>query len=359
MSTHEAKVLRIDKIDPHPDPETINLGLVRVWDYQVVVNKHQWKVSDLAAYVEPDTIVDGSLPEFSFLNKEGKPPTKHRIKVRRIRGIWSEGLLIPAPEGFEEGSDVWEHLKLERYVPKMKRRFGPKANLDSDWRTSGRWEKSPISLPFGKYDIQNWKKWNKIFETPKKDWLSRIRKIFRIQDTPCEIFITEKLHGANAKYAFINGRFYCGSRGGWKVEDEKCIWWQALRQNEWMKPFLMDHPGDVLFGEVFGQVQDLKYGAKKNQIFFRAFDIFLSKERQWMDAKRFDKLLKEDQKAPVLYRGPYSKEIILQMTDGLSKISGADHAREGCVIRPVNERIHPKIGRVILKNVSNEYLLRS
>lgn len=356
MSTHEAKVVLIEKIEPHPDPETVNLGLVRVWDYQVVVNRHQWKEGALAVYIEPDTVVDGNRDEFSFLNGD-KEPRKHRIKVKRLRGVWSEGLLIPAPAGLNLDDDAWELLSLERYVPQMKRRNGSRpANLDSDFSMAGQWESAPISLPFGKYDLENWKKWNKIFQIEIRD---ESGEIVSVAESDEEVFITEKIHGANAKYAFIDGRFYCGSRSGWKKEDEKCSWWQALYQSPWLKGFLSSNPNIVLFGEIFGQVQDLKYGAKKNEIFFRAFDIFLPEERRFMDAKRFHELLDGDKTAPVLYRGPYSKEIVLQMTDGLSMVPGANHVREGCVIKPATEQIHHRLGRVALKNVSNEYLLRA
>ena len=46
------------------------------------------------------------------------------------------------------------------------------------------------------------------------------------------------------------------------------------------------------------------------------------------------------------------------MSNGPSLVPGADHNREGCVIKPMKERIHDKIGRVILKCVGTEYLMK-
>jgi len=44
------------------------------------------------------------------------------------------------------------------------------------------------------------------------------------------------------------------------------------------------------------------------------------------------------------------------MAEGANILSG-QHIREGFVVRPVQERWHPEVGRVILKLVGQEYLL--
>lgn len=178
MSIHEAKVIQIKEILPHPDPETVRLGLVKVWDYQCVVGKDLWKVGDLAVYIEPDTMVDGNKPEFAFLNGT-KPPQIHRIKAKRLRGTWSEGLLVPAPEGLKEGDDAWEVLGLARYVPTISRGKGSgrAANLDSEFGMGGEAEEAPIRLPFSKYDIENFKKYNSILVENET------------------VVVTEKIHG--------------------------------------------------------------------------------------------------------------------------------------------------------------------
>ncbi len=60
---------------------------------------------------------------------------------------------------------------------------------------------------------------------------------------------------------------------------------------------------------------------------------------------------------PLIYRGPWSKAV-LDLKNGKTTLSGADNIREGIVIRPVKERYDHKVGRVILKAISEEYLLR-
>jgi hypothetical protein len=62
---------------------------------------------------------------------------------------------------------------------------------------------------------------------------------------------------------------------------------------------------------------------------------------------------------PVLYHGPYSHGIVEKYLDGNTTVPGANHIREGVVIKPTKELWHEKIGRVILKAVSPAYLERS
>ena len=43
----------------------------------------------------------------------------------------------------------------------------------------------------------------------------------------------------------------------------------AIEQNPWIAAFCENFPDLTVYGEVFGWVQDLKYGAQPGQIFFR------------------------------------------------------------------------------------------
>ena len=62
-------------------------------------------------------------------------------------------------------------------------------------------------------------------------------------------------------------------------------------------------------------------------------------------------------RVPVLYKGPYSHDIVKQLTDGKSTYD-KNQIREGVVITPLIERENAEIGRVILKSVSEDYKLR-
>jgi RNA ligase (TIGR02306 family) len=115
----------------------------------------------------------------------------------------------------------------------------------------------------------------------------------------------------------------------------------------------------MLFGETFGTgVQDLGYGAAKGEPIYFAFD--MSIDGRYLDFDEFMKICTERDipTANVLYRGSFGPEC-LAYTKGKETISGKElHMREGIVIRPVKERYEHDIGRVLLKSVNEDYLLR-
>jgi RNA ligase (TIGR02306 family) len=95
------------------------------------------------------------------------------------------------------------------------------------------------------------------------------------------------------------------------------------------------------------------------ELTYRAFGIKVGES--WLDFPEFLKVCEELDipTVPVLYRGPYSKEALLEYTDGKETVSGkASHIREGIVVYPITERGDRRIGRVVLKSVSGDYLTR-
>jgi hypothetical protein len=51
-------------------------------------------------------------------------------------------------------------------------------------------------------------------------------------------------------------------------------------------------------------------------------------------------------------------EKMIELAEGPSLIPGANHLREGIVVKPVEERFHTAVGRVALKLVSLAYYER-
>jgi RNA ligase (TIGR02306 family) len=115
-------------------------------------------------------------------------------------------------------------------------------------------------------------------------------------------------------------------------------------------------------------VQDLTYGAQAKhdeKLGFRVFDIYVGiklngggylSDAQLEAACRGMGL----PRVPVLYRGPFSRKVLDEYTNGKETVSGKGmHIREGIVIRPVIERKDDSLGRVQLKSISEKYLLRA
>jgi hypothetical protein len=122
---------------------------------------------------------------------------------------------------------------------------------------------------------------------------------------------------------------------------------------------LQKTPGIIFYGEIFGQVLDLKYGANTNQLFLRLFDAFdiikccyvgYDQLVQLADIVGLDLV-------PILYRGPWNLKL-MSLSNGPTTIAGANHCREGFVVRPIVERLDNQVGRVVLKLVGEDYLLR-
>lgn len=329
-STHKVEIVRVGPIQQHPNADT--LGTVTIHDsYTVVVKLDQWAEGTLAAYVPPDSMVPVNRPEFAFL--AGSTGAEHvRVKVKRLRGIYSQGLLIPLPEEAPErtlGADIAGWLGVTHYDSPETFSSGG----DSERAMSG---DRPV------YDVESFRRYGRdVFPDPLE-----------------AVAVTEKVHGANARYTFQDGRLWCGSRTQWKRDDPKSIWWTAARKYPQIEQMLREHPGVTLYGEVFGQVQDLKYG--RTGVDFVAFDV-LDPSGSYYSMQAFMDLCDAAQipRCPVLYTGPVGRVDLLALAEGPSQIAGAKNVREGCVVRAMQERWTPEHGRASLKIVGNGYLERA
>lgn len=327
-STHKVEVVPV-VLEEHPNADS--LSIVKIWGYQVIVKTEDWEGKNIGAYIPPDSVVPQT-PEFEFLGDHT------RIKVRRFRGIFSQGLLVNAPNDSKIGEDVSEILGVTRYEPPESLTMG------------GQRTKAPEGFR-PKYDVDAWQRYKHLFEDGE------------------QVLITEKIHGANARFAFVNEEMHCGSKTEWKKQDESNLWWKCLKNNAWIEDFCIANQELTIYGEVFGNVQELKYGAEKNDYFFRAFDLWNSKDGRflsWIEVNEkmnsFCKTSGSDwmdcwpiKWVPVLYEGPYN-ENLTELSNGDSEILGAQNIREGIVIQTVEEKFNPEIGRIKLKVVSDRYL---
>lgn len=314
MSIFKVEVVPI-KLEPHPNADT--LSVVKVFDYTVCVRTADWKDKLLGAYIPPDSVVPEN-ENFAFLDG------KTRIKVRKLRGVVSMGLLVPAPAGSKIGDDVATLLNVTHYEPPLQ-----------NAKTSGETESPPSGIIAPQYDVENMLRFATLFQTDEL------------------VHVTEKIHGANGRFVFHDTRMWCGSKNEWKRYDAENLWWRTLEQNPWLEKYCRDNPGDVVYGEVFGNVQSLKYGLKAGHYQIRVFDIL-------RDGKfiPYDALFNSTdlQCAPSLGVHPFNLEKLKNMAEGHSLIEGANHIREGIVVRPVVDRFTYEIGRLQLKIISNAYL---
>lgn len=324
MSEHSVNIIEIVEVRPHTNAERLEIVPINGW--QAVVRKGDFKPGDRAIYVEPDYTVPTAVPEFAFLHKPEKD--RHRLKAVRLRGTLSYGLLIPVPERLKDreiGADVMADLGIERYEP-------PITNAGADDLPVDLWP----DVYSSKFDVES---------------LQNYPDVFKDGDP---VLITEKIHGANARYVYIGDTFYIGSRTRWLKPDGNHIWRRAADATPALRQFCEIEQGLVIYGEVYGSVQSLKYGCQSGEVRFRAFAA-LDKGR-WCDmAPLLGTLLAHKvPSVPVLYDGPFSMAVVTAVAEQDSRLCERQ-MMEGVVITPAIERRDDEIGRVVLKYISQRY----
>lgn len=461
MSDFTCPVVEI-KLHNHPNAE--NLSLIYIGGYQVIVRTEEWQDKKLGVFIPPDSVVPCT-KRFEFLRGH------NHIRVRKFRGFYSQGLLIPAPHGARIGEDYANHFGITHYQPPEKFVHGnnvrgpsniivPKYDVESlknskflrmieEGETVYISEKihgclkynTRISLPNGSrkriceiiedgsikevmgFDHQTQsikpvkiinrfingktREWLKIKYTLSKagrgHWYGAIictknHKIFNIQTnayveaiqlrkgdkvklirseveqkimsietitTPYEEYRydleTEThnyfangllVHNCNSRFLFWDNEFWLGSRTNWKKRDERNPWSIAIDNHPEVERFCRENPGLVVYGECYGQVQNLRYGL--NTVKFVVFDMWDGiKWLQYNDAKAMSQKLPW---VPELYVGSFDIKMAEELAEKNSDVPGANHLREGVVIRPIPNKFDNRYRRIQLKLVSNKYL---
>lgn len=339
MANFEVAVTRIRTVESIPDADRIELAVVG--EYRSVVGKGQFKPGDLCAYIPEGALVPDLLLEQLNLTGKLAGSKKNRVKATKFKGCLSQGIcMVPRP-GWTVGQDVADELGVTKWVQEIP------AHL------AGQVEALSEELTFS-YDIENFKKYPDYFLDGD------------------EVVMTEKLHGTLLCCIVRGGDYFVASKGILK----KGLCFKNNEANEGnfylriVKGLglaervraLWGNPGDVVhvFGEGLG-VQDLKYGVNTDKSVgnFRIFDIAVN--RQYLNDAELDAACTQlgVPRVPIIYRGPFSRAKLEEHTTGLETLTGRGmHIREGVVVRPCLERKVYPIGRLQLKSVSADYLLR-
>lgn len=317
MSEFHVNVVRVGPVTKHPNADA--LACTMVHDYPVITKLGEYAEGDLAVYVPVDSVVPDTA-EWVWLDG------RRRIKAKRLRGVFSMGLLTRAPEGASEGDDVAARLGITRYEP-------DEAGVGEEDETDPGWIPTYT-------DLEGLRRWKTALVEGE------------------DVVITEKIHGANARLVHDGERLWVGSRTRIKRRPPpKTPWWNAV-ESMGLEAKLALMPGVIIYGEVFGQVQDLKYGIASGSV-FRAFDAMDSKTRKYLDYDNFVGVTEAlaIPRVPCLYRGAWSPSL-RELAEGASLVPGAANVREGFVAKPAIERHDPHNGRVIVKLHGEGYLTR-
>jgi RNA ligase (TIGR02306 family) len=368
MSEWQVRVIKIDNIEKHPNADTLSITNVD-GGYPCIFKTTDFKIGDLAVYIPIDSICPDT-PQFDFLQRQ-------RIKAKRLRGIFSMGLLIPAESGMKIGQIADQQLGIRKWEPEIEAIGKGKILTGED-------EYDPGFLPVYT-DIESMRKYKNVISSDD------------------EVVLTEKIHGVNSRFVYSQNELWIGShnkikRPPWHYDNlpflkkirmyfanvifflqknlhismpvriskfasknrkrdiPPNLWCQiALKYN--LKEKLSKYPDIAIYGEIYGKVQYLHYG-KDNDVDLILFDAMDIKTGKYFDYDDFIKLAKELDipTVPLLYRGKWD-ESLTELRNGKTTMPNANHIREGFVVKPVKEKQLDHFGRVCLKFVGEDYLL--
>jgi len=305
-STHVVEVFRLEKIEKHPNADS--LDCIDAFGYPVIVKSGQFVVGDLVCFIPPDNCVPLDREEFSWLKRS-------RVTACKLRGLPSFGLLLKAPEGFKEGDNVADHFGITHWEPPAEKSGTGGQNVRGPRQIRNEVE-CQTTAPV--YDLESLRKYAKHFEGK-------------------EVHVTEKLHGCNGRFVYSSAeqQFFCGSKNQWKEDTEQSTWWQAFRRNLPLQQFLRDNPDIVAYGEVAGQVQKgYDYGVTGPTIWL--FD--LMKDGVWADANEARQMTAPYGVAwvPTVAEMTFDLNAIAELAEGKSLLDNKTQ-REGVVVSAVPE----------------------
>lgn len=385
MSKFEVLVERVDDVLDHPNADRLNL--VKIRGYHCVSAKlddgsHRYKPGDVVVYVPEDSIVPEYLLRRGFWNEKTNTgllagPNFDRVKAIMLRGSLSQGIIFPVSVEASNtgaigyfidnekhttivrvGDNVAEFLGITKWIPVV-----PK-ELEGD----------VVGIPTRyavKYDFDNLLKYPTAFDTLE-----------------CDVVVTEKLHGILCEIGtitdvqtdmFYREDTYVTGKG---LASQCLVMLHTednLKNNVYVQTTMVGENNladrvrawayaqkgadtAVVIGEIVG-VQDLKYGLTKPTFF--GFDIYVGysgvgKNGRYLNDKEKDIAFAElgIPRVPVLYRGKWDRKIVDGLASGKTTINDGVNIREGVVTTPVEECTF-EAGRLILKHISQDYLVRN
>ena len=362
-------VIRIEKVEKHPNAD--RLDLVHVHGWQCVAQKGTFKAGGLAVYVPVDSVLPPGLEARIFPEGSKIKLTKSRIKTIKLRGAISQGMVLSVEDMFSfydgsdlsEGDDVTELLGITHYEP-------------------------PAPEPSMRGDQVSKKKKNRLFPVYHK--ISHFKNYPDLFEEGEDVVVTEKIHGTNfragwapmladswwkkvkkffgylRKWEFVVGshQVQINIEKNWKGFYPTNVYAQAVIDYNLKDviPF-----GYIIYGEIYGDgiQKGYHYGCEDGHRELRIFDVLVtagpSEELQgylsWGAVTAIAEIICVPT-VPVIYQGPYRKELVKDWESGHSQLCPTQKHREGIVVKPRMEQV-TWIGRKILRSINPEYLLRS
>ena len=358
-------VARINEIKPIEGADKIEQAIIGGWN--CIIQKGQYAEGGLVVVATTDAVIPQDLSDAmnvtNYLRKDG------RVRTVRLRGVYSECLIIPLkyiPKGdintYTEGKDMMEVMNIFKYEPPVKQ----------------------IQLSSGrKIRYQDNPNFHIYYKFPN---LKNTAGMFTENDI---VEITRKIHGTNARYGivkksklafldklkkffgladkWIDYEYVYGSHNVEKGSDTQGFYstdvWRTIaskyniEQNLWKfvkstyTPQALGN-GLVLYGEIYGAGIQKNYDYGLTDIEFAGFD--LSENGQYLDPLNAELGIEVHMELPYierLYFGPWSQDVQDKFTFN-NFIKGTKIPHEGIVIK-----YHTGDRHKVAKCINPDYLI--
>lgn len=329
----------IDKISPIEGADFIERATLGGWN--VVVKKGLYNEGDRALYLEIDSVLPEDNPVFKDFMKhgvknvttfDGKELRGHVLRTVRLRGVYSQGALIPLSEisldlnSTQEQVDAWgEQQGVFKYEP------------PAVFSNSGILGTFP-----NKYARQTD---SERVQNLSDDFLQKIS-----QETSW--IPSEKIDGMSATFFKDEQGVLRAASRNYEVDTTQGIFAEIIQKYELDTRM---EPGSVIQGEIFGE------GIQKNTLkkkghhlaVFSHNDIGSEEYLLWLD---------KEMKVPI-YDGiefPLTVEQAVEQVNGLKSLMNPNVQAEGIVWWNTDGIIYPEIGdRANFKAINNKFLLKN
>lgn len=334
-----ATIRRILSIVPIENADNIELATVDGWN--VVIQKNQFNVGDLCIYLEIDSWVPACVAPFLFSGKSYNGIDGARLRTKKIRGVVSQGLILPLTQAFYQ-EEIGDYLVKE-------------GDDVTDLLSITKWER-PISLQLAGIARGNFPLF--LHKTDQDRVQNIYRKEFQKwrQDGINLWEVTEKLDGSSMTVYWNKGDFGVCSRNLDLKETESNAFWKMANEKNLKEKLTQFGKNIAIQGELCGPgIQGNKYGLKELE--FYVFDIYdIDTMSYWWRDERASLMVELDiyPHVPVLNvcfdTKDLSMEDFLYLANGESRLN-PDVMREGIVFKSLG-------GTHSFKAISNEWLLK-
>lgn len=353
-------VTTILEIHPHPNAERLSLAVV--YGFQVVIPNNTYQVGEKVVYIPVDSILSNEVENRLFGPDAKIKLTKSRVRQIRIRKFPSQGMICKLETlginfATKEETDVSMILGITKYEPEIKEQNLPKGK-------NGR--KNLAHQQFHSYNGLGNIKW--------------FPRLFRLGE---EVVIQEKLHGTNARAAKLPYRinsfwrlvkyvlglapkseFLYGSNRVDITNSESYsgfygtdVYGSVFKKMN-VKDKIKDN--ETIFGEIIGMGIQNNYNYGHEDHTFVLFDVKILNPdgtQTWLGPEEVEKYAKDRGFAfvPVLYKGPYTPELVDLYVSGSSVYCPKEKVKEGIVIKSVKD-YSIEGNKKALKCINPEYL---